>query len=342
MLRGRAARACCACVPRVCSAVASCADVGDWEAVGAPILASACTACHSSLDPLASHFFGFMHVPDGGAELVTYHAERENWWLLYTDTGPGYYGQHTADLVDLGWAMAQDIRLRSCAVEQVFEGLLQRDVTLADTQSLLVHLSAFETQGLALRALYRSVLDGPQYRGQQVEGEVTIKMVRPEQYASQVEALTGYRMTAHDYDLLQTDLFGIRTLAGGVDGLSVTKPAEAPTPTSVLAQERIAEAASWTVVGDDAAAVDAGETPRLFGQVDFTETLDSDPEVIRSQLETLHRQVLSHDPSNDADTEALEDSMILWSAIYDLTGDAQAAWAGVLSALLRDPDFLFY
>ena len=167
-------------------------------------------------------------------------------------------------------------------------------------------------------------------------------MVRPEQYASQVEALTGYRMTAHDYDLLQTDLFGIRTLAGGVDGLSVTKPAEAPTPTSVLAQERIAEAASWTVVGDDAAAVDAGETPRLFGQVDFTETLDSDPEVIRSQLETLHRQVLSHDPSNDADTEALEDSMILWSAIYDLTGDAQAAWAGVLSALLRDPDFLFY
>ena len=298
-----------------------------------------CNACHSSLDPLASHFFGFMHIADGGAELVTYHAERENWWELITGTSPGYYGQHTADLTDLGWAMAYDTRLASCAVETFYEGLLQRDVQIEDTQRLLKHLSVFENNGLTLRALYRSVINGPEYRGKNVSGTVSAKMVRPEQFASQVEALTGYRMTAYNYDLLQTDLFGIRTLAGGVDGESVTQPPKSPNVTTVLAQERIAEAASWTVVEADARG---DEAPLLFDEVDFSENLDTARDAVRSQLESLHVHVLSHDPDEETDSAAIDASESLWGAIYDATNDPKAAWAGVLSALLRDPEFIFY
>ena len=32
----------------------------------------------------------------------------------------------------------------------------------------------------------------------------------------------------------------------------------------------------------------------------------------------------------------------LWEALYGVDGDPVSAWTGLFSALLRDPDFLFY
>ena len=299
-----------------------------------------CTACHNSLDPLGSHLYGFMAVNDEGAiELVNYHAERENWWTYFTGTAPSYFGQPTTDLADLGWMMAGDSRLRSCAVEQVYEGLLQKSSDASDTQNLLTHLSHFENGGLTLRTLYDSVLRSDAYQGVGVFG-VQRKMLRPEQYASTVEALTGYRMTYFDYDLLQSDLIGVRTLAGGIDGVSVTTPAAQPSVTTVLVQERIAEGAAWTVVEADQSAVLAGGEPRLFQHIDWTETMESDGETIRLQIADLHRQILNQEPSDAAEDFGLSEQ--LWEDLFDLTGRTDSAWAGLVSALLRDPEFLYY
>ena len=35
-------------------------------------------------------------------------------------------------------------------------------------------------------------------------------------------------------------------------------------------------------------------------------------------------------------------NLALWEELYQAEGDPAAAWAGLLSVLLRDPDFLFY
>ena len=43
-----------------------------------------------------------------------------------------------------------------------------------------------------------------------------------------------------------------------------------------------------------------------------------------------------------ADGEEVEAALSLWSDLYTVERDTRAAWAGVLSALLRDPDFLLY
>jgi hypothetical protein len=42
------------------------------------------------------------------------------------------------------------------------------------------------------------------------------------------------------------------------------------------------------------------------------------------------------------DDEETDDLLSLWSDLYAADGDTGAAWAGVLSALLRDPAFLVY
>ena len=49
-----------------------------------------------------------------------------------------------------------------------------------------------------------------------------------------------------------------------------------------------------------------------------------------------------HGARVDADGEEVEADLALWSELYALDGDPAAAWAGVLSMLMREPTFLFY
>ena len=58
------------------------------------------------------------------------------------------------------------------------------------------------------------------------------------------------------------------------------------------------------------------------------------------QIQHLHRRVLGHTVA--ADSAEVEANLELWSQLYQSDGDAAAAWAGLLSLLMRDPDFLFY
>jgi len=42
------------------------------------------------------------------------------------------------------------------------------------------------------------------------------------------------------------------------------------------------------------------------------------------------------------DGEEVEANLALWQELYAINRDADEAWAGLLTALLRDPDFLLY
>ena len=300
-----------------------------------------CVGCHASLDPIASYLWGFFYYDyDSYLDTTSYHPERELLYESYTETPPGWYGQPGYDLTDLGWQIAADSRYPECAVEQVFGLLLQRDTELDDTDRLEVHRQAFLDADLRLKPLFQSVLADPRYRAPRDSSDpldASRKMLSPYQLASSIEDLTGYRFTYADYDMLSTDTYGLRTLAGGVDGYFVTAPASEPTATLVLVAERLAEAAAAYVVDEDRLAPDE---PTLFGHVTFSESPDAGREAMVEQLQHLHWRLLGDRIA--ADGPEVEANLALWQDLRDTGASSHEAWAGVLSVLLRDPEFLFY
>ena len=279
-------------------------DLTDQELVDNALRTnSGCVNCHVSLDPLASYLFGFTYAnPNNADEITTYHPEREQRWQSTTGVAPGFYGEPGFTLTDLGHQIAADNRFVECAVERVFEGLLRREATIDDRDALTAHREAFLSSDLSLKALVRSVVADPRYRAATTDdGGVPRKVVDATLLASQVEGLTGYRFTVDGYDMMETDLFGLRSLGGGSDGYTLSPLADASTPTMLLVQERIAQAAAWYAVHQ-----------ALFGT------------------------------AVDRDGEEVTAALGLWDDLYAVSPDASAAWAGVLSVLLRDPDFVLY
>lgn len=307
---------------------------------------AACMSCHVSLDPIASNLYGFWWYNQNSAmEARLYHPERERLWEDTTGTPPSWYGQPESGLQELTRYIAEDPRFPSCAVEQVMTLLLRRDLTLEDTEAENQHRQDFLDGGLTLRALFRSVVQDPSYvaapgglDGEDAPGASSWKMTTPDLLASEVEDLTGFDWTSDGARMLATDNVGLRDLAGGVDGQTTTAAATSPNATVALVLERLAEGAATYAVSQE-----GGEDPadrRLFTEIDFKETPTIGRDAMVAQIQALHRRVLSQEIAEDSD--AVSDELALWQDIYDATGSPQAAWSGLLTALMRDPDFLFY
>ena len=299
-----------------------------------------CVACHYSLDPLASYLWGFYYNDlYSKRDSSIYHPEREYLWESYTGVQPSYYGEPGYTLADLGVQLAGDPKLAECAVEQVFSLLNQRSIALDDTDFLTGVRETFLDEGLTLRPVFREVMAGPQYRAAPTDDELytSRKMVSADQLASQVEDITGFRYTYYGYDMLQTDAYGLRTLAGGVDGTFVTSPASEPTATMVLVHERLAQAAANYVVEQDKANPSEA---RLFTEISFSETPASDRDAMVAQIQQLHLRLFGDRVA--ADGPEVEANMGLWEDLYDAEGSVTSAWVGLLSVLMRDPEFLFY
>lgn len=292
-----------------------------------------CVSCHHSLDPLSSYLWGFYFLDYRSPwDISEYHPERELFWQEFTGVQPGYYGTPGQDMSDLGQQLAQDPRLPQCFVEQSLELLLARESRLEDTAEMTRLREVFLAEDLRVKPLIRAVVDSPQYRAGDTDepGYVPVKLLGTDLLASSVEDLTGFRFTYLGYDMLSTDTYGLRTLAGGVDGNFVTSPATDPTTTMVLVQERLAQAAAQHAV----------ETDRLFPHVDFGETPATDREAMVEQIQFLHLRVLGQRVA--ADGPEVEANLALWEDLYAIDADAPAAWTGVLTVLLRDPLFLTY
>jgi hypothetical protein len=298
-----------------------------------------CAACHHSLDPLASYLWGFYYVDyDSAQDTTNYHPEREFMWEETSGVPPGYYGQEGYILSDLGQQLAADPGLIECAVEQAYGIFLGRPPAVEDTARLTQHRESFVRSGLQLKALYRSVLADPNYRADpnQAGSGAAIKMVTTDQMASQIEDLTGFRFEFNGYDMMSTDSYGLRTLAGGVDGNLVTAPATNPTATMLLVQERLAQSAAWHVTENDAKS----DAPHLFTAIDFHETPVASEDRMIAQIQALHFRIFGRRVAEDG-PEVLA-NLGLWSELFDIDGSSVNAWAGLLSVLFRDPEFLIY
>ena len=322
-------------------------DLLDQEAVDEAITNDpGCVSCHASLDPLAGYLFGFWTYNDQSfVDLGVYHPERERLWADYLDTSPGYYGQPGDNLGDLGVQIAEDPRFAQCAVETAWTLMLRRTPTVADMNAITAHREAFLAGDLHMDALYASIVSDPRYRAADVDhpladavGAVPLKLVTADMLATQIEDLTGFRWTWQDYDMMQTDVVGLRTLAGGADGQTVSRSATSPNATLVLVQERLAEAAAWHAIVAELQAEPADRS--LFTRIDLETTPAEDPAGAVAQVQYLHRRIFGRTVAADGDEVAAH--LELYNDLYVLDGSAAAAWAGVLTAMLRDPDLLLY
>lgn len=306
-----------------------------------------CQSCHSTLDPLAASLFGFFHddADAVGIAATVYRPEAEGAWRDYAGKPPGFFGRPVAHLRELGAALAADPRFVECATRTVLEGLAQRDLVDADWEELQRHRAVFEASGRRLLPLVRSVVTSEEYlaaRAYDPELDARIagaRVVSPAQLASIVEDLTGYRWTFDGLDGLTAPQTGLTVLAGGIDGYAVTRRSFLPSVGSALTVERLAQAAGWHVARHDLDPAREGEA-RLLRFVTAADTPESAASAFDAQIRHLYLAVTGLALPEDArEPEALVE---VWKSLYAVEASPVAAWAGVVSAVLRDPRVLFY
>ncbi len=299
-----------------------------------------CATCHNSLDPLASFLWGTYYQDyRSPSDLKYYHPEREHLWENYGNIEPAYYGQPGEGLEDLGHFIASDPRFIDCAVERVFSLMTQRDPELRDSERLANWRNEFIRNDLNMKVLFRKAALDTAYRSTEMGDGVDAnrKMVTADMLGSQVEDLTGFVFESNGIPVLETDAGGLRTLAGGIDGKNVTRPATEPMTTLVLVQERFAQAAANNVVAYDREHPDDA---RLFHHIDFHETPQTGEDEMIQQIQSLHLRLFGHQIATDG--PEVEANLELWEDLYEVSLTIEDAWAGLLTVLLRDPDFLFY
>ena len=312
---------------------------------------AACVACHVSLDPLASHFWGFEWQSYGIYDQFRYHVSKERYWEEETGVPPSYYGRPSNGLIDLGHHIAADPRFSSCTVEQMMGFLFQEETTLASTETFNHHREAFLASGMRMKALIRSLVSDPIYRAAFDNTEVsTARLITDDMLRTSIQELTGYELRNEgifgDQDILARPEW--RTVAGGLNGITVRSRSPYISMPMVLLHEQLSQAAATYAAFTE---LDLPVEERtLFVHVDFTETPDSHPDAFAEQVQYLLHAVLAE--KVDVDAERVTDLVALWSALYDTQGthwtvddeeeQRVSAWAGVLTAILRDPTFLVY
>lgn len=305
----------------------------------------ACQSCHSTLDPLSAHFFGFFYPEDDDGDAVTYRPENEKAWMEYADQPPGYYGVPTASIRELGERIAEDSRFVDCAVRTAYEGLTQHALHPDDWTSFQAHRSAFTGEGLRIKPLVRSIVSSPAYRASAADDPAVaerlagVKMVSPRQLQTIVEGVTGYKWTFAGTDALTDNSRGLPVLLGGIDGSTVTTPSWEPSVGAVFVQERLAWSAAWDVAAHDLAAGRTAEA-RMLRFVTREHTPEADAALFDAQIRDLYLQVTGLPLAETAAEPA--QLATLWRQIHSVEGTPEAAWAGVLTAILRDPLVLTY
>ena len=287
-----------------------------------------CLACHASLDPIAASLFGFWWLSlYSEIEETTYHPERESLWEQFLGVAPSWYGTPISGLPDLGVSIARDSRFYTCAVESFAEVLWRRPVALEDSEVLEdLRIQLLETD-TRIQPLLASLTETENYF------QDSTRMITHDQLNSSLEELTGFVWTFEGFNELDSDRTGYRLLLGGVDGVAIRRPQQAPSFTWALVVKRAAEAAASYVV----------ETELIFGEdgvfFEHITSVDEGPEssAFEDELRSLHLRLYS----THASADWLNTIGELWTAV-EQESDPIQAWQSTVSALLRDPEFLNY
>lgn len=304
-----------------------------------------CISCHASLDPLAATLFGFWPYEDmDGRELTLYHPEREMLAPSTTGVTPAYFGTELTAAGQLGELVAADPRFPVCMARRAAERWWGRPTSTAD-DAQVYELAGELTEAWSYKDLIRAILATDEYRAGELtaaatdaerDAHRTLRVLSPNTLADLVEDATGFRWVFHKAEQLDEDLTGYRSLLGGADGDSNRKPSLEPTVSRSVALRRLAQAAGVYVAEHDLAAPAAERRLLLISGADPT-ALDPAGEAFTAELQALHRRL----HGVEADAVELEAERALFVEVATLEGE-EAAWATLVSVLLRDPLFWTY
>jgi hypothetical protein len=331
-------------------------DLTNLEEVGDLVeVEPACLGCHAVLDPLAAEFWGFKRYiirdevldayaagcpdPDFCYPLRFYDTANEGRWADYGLRAPGYFDKEAHDLGALGVAVAQDPRFSACATRNFVSWFTQMDRWEVADADLAPLLDVFLDSDLDAGALARAIVDAPVF-------EERVFATRPEQYASMVEDLTGFRWTVDPdvpgcrtrkagcwgvTDVMAEDFNGFRTMFGGIDGYDVVEPVHTTTPVKLLVAGQFASEAAGYVVWNDFERPVSERRLLIAVEPDTT-----DEGAIREQLRHLHLRILGERvaPGSDVISET--------RALFGAAKSTREGWKLVITGLLRDPRSLYY
>jgi hypothetical protein len=349
-------------------------DLSDEDVVKEALVREpGCVSCHQTLDPLASHLFGFQRMGPNQIRkgydksdptrcideargtcypVVEYRDRQAAQWKKKTGRAPGYFGLPSDDIRGLGAQIAADPRFSMCVARRFYGYFMQvapadiPDGTAAALQDALI------AADMRVKPLVKAIVLSDDFRAAAVRGDspaaalIGRKTTRPEQLGRLIADLTGYTWTVTptvgnkgrklskaqaarfgDVSLLQTDLFGFRAMAGGVEGLQITEPSHAYSPTRTLVLQTLAaEAAAFAVAHGDLLTIADGDT--------------AEP-AVRKQLVDLHARLLAEPVA--AEDPAVDAGLALFKAgLGPAKPDTRGAWTLVLTALLQDPRIAFH
>jgi len=300
-----------------------------------------CMSCHQVVDPIAVTLFGFWSANEYNVDEVDhYHPEREDLGAEVLGLEANWYGDPVYGLNELGRHIAADRRFSTCAVKTFAKALWRRDAEDTDADIIAELDASFLASDHRVRPLLSELTETLAYQVGSFEAGATeaqmaphneLRMLRPDQLARAVEQLTGFSWTWKGYDQLDNDTLGFRIMAGGVDGAEVTQPQHAPSLTSLLVLQRLAEGAANHVVD---AELLHGEDTVLDGI--FADTRPGDG-FFEDKVRDLHWRLYAV----RADDDWVEAISALWWAVHETDG-SRSAWEAVLSAMLQDPLFVGY
>jgi hypothetical protein len=121
--------------------------------------------------------------------------------------------------------------------------------------------------------------------------------------------------------------------------MTITSRSYEPGVGTVFIQERLAQSAGWSVARHDLDPDREGDAVMLrYVTADDTPTMSR--KAFENQIDALYLQVTGYPLAEDAaETHNL---ITLWRQLHSVEGSSEAAWAGVISAVLRDPLVLTY
>jgi len=279
---------------------------------------------------------------------------------LWQDWGlppPGFFGQPADDMTDLGHMIADDPRFALCTARSFYGYLGQVDRMSVPLEQIADYQAILENSDFNVKALVKALVMSDAFKTARVlddpKGEVFtpgLQVVRPEQYERVVFDLTGFRWLANEdkggcvsggnscwntINVGNSDLFGFRSMQGGIDGYTVTHPTHTATPTKALAMSMHADEAAGFGVESDW-LLPASERKLLH----LVEATTSDEAAVREQLAWLHLRILGE--FLEPDSEDIDLTYALFDSVYTNTSSPTTAWKVVISALLQDPRMTFY
>lgn len=318
-----------------------------------------CIACHSAVDPLASALFGFYPSIDyNPEELGNYHPEREASGIDVLGVTPSYFGTPIAGLSELGPAVADDSRFYSCTAENMASLLWRRELVSEDfatvdglREALILGDGASGAPAATARlsALLKAITDTPEYRAgglraeasdEDAERENTARLMTADLLRSALQDWAAFRWDFGGCDQLANDDYGYRVLLGGADGDKVTTPQQLPGLTWALGLKRLAQGVGVTIADREIQRPPPAHPAltRPNQVLRHVERQDRPGDAaFTAQLEELHWTLLGAAPT----AQALAEEEALWTEVEANDGP-NAAWAALLSLLLRDPAFVNY